>query len=251
MFICSCCSYETPRKDIFDRHKLSNRHIANANRRLLPSIQETDNEETANEQDGCVLADENSSIHSMQGNDNTTNSQKANVPIHICDKCGKKYKTKSSFINHYEKCNFINSLQCPKCLKCFKHKQSKQRHIKKNKCKGICAHNANGVSSIKNVDENYIYLLHLREFRNSNKFIYKIGKTKQQHLKRFAQYPKGSKLIMYHICNDCDKMEKELLKDFASKYIHRKDIGKEYFEGNFIDMTMDIYNKILSDFIHS
>lgn len=231
MFICSCCNYETLRKDAFDRHKLSKRHISNIKNNLLSSIQEVDNEDIDSEQQNDIKQD-------------------GGTPIYICNKCGKKYKTKSSFVNHYDKCNFVHSLQCPKCMKCFKHNQSKLRHIKNNNCKPIVIHDAHGVSNIDIVPENYIYLLQLREFKTTHQFVYKIGKTKQNHLKRFHQYPKGSKLIMQYICNNCDEMEKKLLKDFAEKYIHRKDIGKEYFEGNFVDMIQDINNKILCEYMH-
>ena len=42
----------------------------------------------------------------------------------------------------------------------------------------------------------YIYLIYLREFINSNQDIYKIGKTKQLNNNRFKQYPKGT-IILY------------------------------------------------------
>jgi len=38
----------------------------------------------------------------------------------------------------------------------------------------------------------YIYLIHEREFIQSEKKIYKFGKTRQLNFKRFAQYPKDS-----------------------------------------------------------
>ena len=91
---------------------------------------------------------------------------------------------------------------------------------------------------------NSIYLLQEREFINSNKNIYKIGRTKQANIQRFNQYPKGSKLLLHIICDDCDILETELIRDFKNKYIHRKDIGNEYFEGDYKEMIKDIYNKI-------
>ncbi len=88
----------------------------------------------------------------------------------------------------------------------------------------------------------YIYLIHLREFIKTNENIYKIGKTKQENNKRFNQYPKGSKILIYIICDNCDALEKDIIKIFKNKYNHRKDIGTEYFEGNFEDMIKDIYD---------
>ena len=55
----------------------------------------------------------------------------------------------------------------------------------------------------------YIYLLQEREFITTNQNVYKLGKTKQDNLQRFKQYPKGSKLLLQHICNNCDMLEKE------------------------------------------
>ena len=90
----------------------------------------------------------------------------------------------------------------------------------------------------------YIYLLQEREFITTNQNVYKLGKTKQDNLQRFKQYPKGSKLLLQHICNDCDMLEKKLISDFKNKYKHRKDLGNEYFEGDYNDMIKDIHNKI-------
>jgi hypothetical protein len=93
----------------------------------------------------------------------------------------------------------------------------------------------------------YIYLIHTREFYNLNKNIYKIGKTKQENLKRFNNYPKGSKLLFQIICNNCDLAEKELLKIFKLKYNLESYIGLEYFSGNYISMIQDIYNYLYKD----
>ena len=90
----------------------------------------------------------------------------------------------------------------------------------------------------------YIYLLQEREFIITNQNVYKLGKTRQDNLQRFKQYPKGSKLLLQHICNNCDMLEKKLISDFKNKYKHRKDLGNEYFEGDYNDMINDIHNKI-------
>jgi len=91
----------------------------------------------------------------------------------------------------------------------------------------------------------YVYLLQEREFLQSNVPIYKIGRTAQENTKRATQYPKDSVLHLHTSCSDSVKVEKELLNYFKQKYIHRKDIGNEYFEGDFELMKNDI-NKIIS-----
>lgn len=90
----------------------------------------------------------------------------------------------------------------------------------------------------------YIYLLQEREFIKTKENIYKLGKTKQQHNKRFAQYPKNSKLLTQLICDDCDKIERILINLFNEKFEKRKDIGNEYFEGDYKYMIDLIYNTI-------
>jgi len=99
---------------------------------------------------------------------------------------------------------------------------------------------------------NYIYLLQEREFVNSNQSIYKIGKTKRENLTRFHQYPKNSLLLLQLQCLDnCDNIEKKLIESFKSKYKQRTDIGREYFEGNYqlmmIDICFDFFHSIVSN----
>jgi len=79
----------------------------------------------------------------------------------------------------------------------------------------------------------YIYLLQEREFIKTNENIYKLGKTTKDNLERIKQYPKGSKLLCYIACQDCHNCEKELLDIFNTNFKVRRDIGCEYFEGNY------------------
>ncbi len=91
---------------------------------------------------------------------------------------------------------------------------------------------------------NYIYLLQEREFINSKEPIYKIGRSTQEHTKRFGQYPKGSQLLLQIICVDCKTSEKILIGSFKKKYKHKKEIGNEYFEGDYKLMMDDIYTYV-------
>lgn len=222
MFICFCCNYQTERKDAFNRHNLSKRHLQKKNTLQLHTIDEG--------YDEFIQHDTNSNVYELFN----------------CNKCGKQYKTKEYFEIHRQKCNYANSLQCPNCLKSFKYRQSKYIHIKNNKCKSALI----AFDIFNNPHPNFIYLIHLREFKNSHQFIFKVGKTKQQNLKRIYSYPKGSTPLLLQMCSDCDTLEKEIISDFKSKYIHRKDIGNEYFEGSHIEMVNDIQNKLYSELLH-
>lgn len=92
----------------------------------------------------------------------------------------------------------------------------------------------------------YIYLIQEREFLKTNENVFKIGKTKQDNLKRLSQYPKGSILLLHIMCSDCDTTETKLIDLFKQKYKQRTDIGTEYFEGSLPSMMNDICHNILS-----
>jgi hypothetical protein len=94
------------------------------------------------------------------------------------------------------------------------------------------------------MESNYIYLLKEREFIHTCQDIYKIGMTKKPNHQRFNQYPKGSILLFQMICSDCNYFEKKLIALFKEKFVLRKDIGNEYFEGNYEIMMDYIYSTI-------
>ena len=83
-----------------------------------------------------------------------------------------------------------------------------------------------------NIVNNYIYLLREREFIKTKENVYKIGKTKQAPNNRLNGYPKHSEVILFLKVSDCDNLERELLDKFRREFKSRKDIGREYFEGN-------------------
>ena len=81
------------------------------------------------------------------------------------------------------------------------------------------------------------------EYIKSNKNIYKIGRTQQKNLDRTKQYP-GCKVILFIECCDYVKSENDLIKIFNKKY--KLYNGREYFEGNYLDMVNTI-NSYLYD----
>ena len=103
--------------------------------------------------------------------------------------------------------------------------------------------------SLCDLDDNnneFIYLIKEREFIKTKEPIYKIGKTKQENLQRIKSYPNGSILLLYIITNDCDKKEKEIIQKFKEHFIHKKDIGNEYFMGDYNHM-INIILSIISN----
>ena len=95
-----------------------------------------------------------------------------------------------------------------------------------------------------NIVAQYIYLLITREYRNTGENIYKVGRTTQENHKRFKDYPKDSLLLFQIICKDCKYIEKIIINKFKEKFKQRKDIGIEYFEGDYEEMIEIIYSNV-------
>ena len=93
----------------------------------------------------------------------------------------------------------------------------------------------------------YVYLVQEREFIKTKEEIYKIGRTRQANLSRFNSYPNGSILLVQCICNDCDRLERELINKFKIKYELQREIGSEYFKGDCKEMMRDIYEHIINE----
>ena len=97
------------------------------------------------------------------------------------------------------------------------------------------------------VKTQYVYLLQTREFVNANQPVYKIGRSEQNNLLRFAQYPAGSVLLFQSSCYDCFILEKEIIELFTQKYKHEKTLGREWFQGDSDKMIMDFCDIIKNE----
>ncbi len=93
----------------------------------------------------------------------------------------------------------------------------------------------------------YIYLLQEREFIKTKEHVYKVGMTKKENYERFNQYPKGSVLLFQIICDNCKNIENQVIKLFKQNFKLRKDIGNEYFEGEYKNMIDIIYSTIKNE----
>ena len=86
----------------------------------------------------------------------------------------------------------------------------------------------------------YLYLLQTRESIKLNESIYKIGRTKQEGLKRFEQYPNGSELILHIKCDNCVEKEKIIKDLFKTKFKQVTEYGTEYFMGDVEQMMIHV-----------
>jgi hypothetical protein len=210
MFNCLCCEYKSNKKYNLDRH-INIKHK---------------NDIDTNKND--IIEDKND-----------INTDNNDIIEDKCIKCNKKLSSKQRLKNHLLICKGVsNPLECHLCHKIYYDSSSKSRHLKK--CKEVFIQKEN--KNIENKNIEYIYLLQEREFIKTNEPIYKIGKTKQERLKRITNYPNGTKLVIQIECNDCDTYEKLLITKFKKEFIHKNDIGNEYFYGDRFKMVNIIYD---------
>ncbi len=78
----------------------------------------------------------------------------------------------------------------------------------------------------------YIYLLIEREFIILQQPVYKVGRTAKKVDHRVKQYPKGSLLLYSGYVMDTKNAETMVLHALRQIFLNRKDIGREYFEGD-------------------
>lgn len=113
MFFCDLCGYKTHRKDAFNRHENSNKHITNV---ILK--QQHDEEKAVPNSEKAVPKQENTvpnGENTVQNEENTVQfCENVTHDKYICSKCNKKYKTKKYLEQHVKSCNGIDSLTCPK-----------------------------------------------------------------------------------------------------------------------------------------
>lgn len=98
---------------------------------------------------------------------------------------------------------------------------------------------------IKQINTNYIYLIHEREFIRTSEDVYKVGMSRQPNLDRFNNYPKGSILLFQMECIDCRFVESIVLQVFKGRFYKCFFYGNEYFKGNKKSM-IDIIHLIIT-----
>jgi len=77
-----------------------------------------------------------------------------------------------------------------------------------------------------------IYLLRKREFVITGATIFKIGRTGRSIKQRMEGYPAGSVLLKcINVCNQY-AAEVDVIREFDEKFVCRRDIGREYYEGD-------------------
>jgi len=93
----------------------------------------------------------------------------------------------------------------------------------------------------------YIYLVYVREFKIRGETVYKLGRSTQENLSRYKQYPKGSLLLLLLACKDCVNVERSLIDKFKNKYTQCTEYGTEYFNGDSDEMIRDVFKEIMPE----
>lgn len=91
--------------------------------------------------------------------------------------------------------------------------------------------------------QGYLYLIHLREFINSNENVYKFGRTSDVYF-RCKNYPKGSKVVFCVEVSDQVKAEHELIEMLSTQFEQRTDLGREYFQGDWYSIAQVIFSHV-------
>lgn len=88
----------------------------------------------------------------------------------------------------------------------------------------------------------YVYLL--RVYPANEKYIYKFGRTMRHFPERFKDYSAAKPTILLVLsCAYCKLLEKSTLDAIKDTFKMRKDIGNEYFEGDFDQVKRLVINQ--------
>jgi hypothetical protein len=96
----------------------------------------------------------------------------------------------------------------------------------------------------------YLYIIREREFIKSCESIFKVGHTnKPSPYKRLSQYPNNSEVIAIVKVHDAKNAESAYLETLNSLcidcvFVHRRDIGREYYEGD-VNRLVDILYQVV------
>jgi hypothetical protein len=169
-----------------------NSEIDNSNKNLKEHLN------TSDEQNSEI----NDSNENLKEHLNTSDEKKR-IEL-FCEKCNKKYLTKKHLDNHIKKCNGLDSLTCPRCMKHFATHGSKSRHIKDNNCKPrSIIHATNNNFDINNYGSERTDYINIDNIINEVKINETSIIPRYIELKHFNDDFPENKNIKYEKNNDC------------------------------------------------
>jgi hypothetical protein len=229
MYSCKDCNYETNRKDTYNRHLISGKHLRKI---AVNSYQECQNValNCQNVAPNC----QNVAPNCQNVSPNCQNvSPSSNNVVYNCNKCNKIYNSKRYLLQHEKKCKGIDNLTCPKCMKTFTNRKTKYKHCKKNNCKPVSIFEADNVKSIinnnncNNTTNNITNNSNTINNNITNVYINDYGKERKDYLLDYNNFydiikvPNNNILVKYLKCknfnpqfpeNHCIKYENRRFK---------------------------------------
>jgi hypothetical protein len=176
-----------------------------------------------------------------------------------CETCKLKFKSKQILIRHRKKSCKQLQRQTQKQVEEELKEEINRLNIKLKEKKTIkqdinkSLKNINQALTVLPIEEkdihtnnNCLYIIQEREFIKSKQPIYKIGFTKNGIIARTNGYPKQS--IVRSCVTVNGNPELTLINLFKESYIHRTDIGNEYFEGDLKSMIFDLFEVSLATY---
>ena len=181
--------------------------------------------------------------------------EKVNENCINCDFCNNSFSTQSNLNRHIKRCIAKKNpelllKQIENMKKLLQKKddiiQELRNDSHSNKIESEDSNNSyEHFESSKNIkNDNYIYIIKVREFIKTNENIYKVGRTDKGFSKRVKSYPKGSVVMCIVKVPNSKKYETALKKSFNLLFKRRKDIGHEYYEANYQDMYKNMHKVI-------
>lgn len=179
MYNCKLCNYNTDRIDAYKRHFNSKKHFKK-------SLEEEE----------------------------LNKKEEKNIKYDKCDKCDKSYKTKRYLLLHKKKCNGIDCMTCPRCMRTFNDSGNKSRHCKLNNCESVSIFEYLEKNNKINNDESNLTLSTLKNLNNNplNIYINDYGKERLDYV-RFDDF-----INIVRFCNNSIIPNYIRLKHFNPKF---------------------------------
>ena len=209
MLKCSICNYISDRKFNLQRH-YHNKHHGIVIQNKIPATQEN------------VVANEENVV---ENEENVVANEENVVPSYLCEKCNRMYKTMKYLLHHKEKCNGLDNLTCPKCMKSFSNRSNKCNHIKRNNCKARSIMHSR-IPNVQNITNNVQNI----EKQYNNFYINNFGSERIDHISK----EEICKILTCGI-------------NTIPLYIEKKHFDKNFPENNNITFTNENKCKVLED----
>ena len=134
-YVCKKCDYRTNSFYNFERHTLR-KYPCDRHKNTIDSVNHDINNDAQNVVKDAqnVVKDGSNVVKDVQNVVKDGSNVVKDGSIHTCLKCSKDFKCSRTLKKHFEKCNGVQSNQCPVCMKVFSNRYNKHYHIHHQSC---------------------------------------------------------------------------------------------------------------------